>query len=66
MTDSIKRLPAVKEFCGLGKTSIYEGVNAGTFPAPVKLSGRAVGWLESELMAWLESRVSIGARNLQP
>ncbi len=56
MNDAIKRLPAVKEFTGLGKTSIYDGVATGTFPAPVKISVRAVGWLESDLIAWLETR----------
>jgi prophage regulatory protein len=56
MNDAIKRLPAVKEFTGLGKTSIYDGGATGTFPAPVKISVRAVGWLESDLIAWLETR----------
>jgi prophage regulatory protein len=56
MNDNIKRLPAVKQFSGLGKTSIYEGVAAGTFPAPLKIGRRAVGWRESDLMAWVQSR----------
>lgn len=56
MNDNIKRLPAVKQFSGLGKTSIYEGVADGTFPAPLKIGRRAVGWRESDLMAWVQSR----------
>ncbi len=57
MKDTINRLPAVKQFSGLGKTSIYNGVAAGTFPAPLKIGPRAVGWRTSDLTQWLNSRV---------
>ena len=60
MKDTINRLPAVKQFSGLGKTSIYNGVAAGTFPAPLKIGPRAVGWRTSDLTKWLNSRM--GAR----
>jgi prophage regulatory protein len=56
MKDTINRLPAVKQFSGLGKTSIYNGVAAGTFPAPLKIGLRAVGWRTSDLTQWLNSR----------
>jgi prophage regulatory protein len=56
MNDTINRLPAVKQFSGLGKTSIYDGVAAGTFPAPLKIGPRAVGWRTSDLMHWVQSR----------
>ncbi len=56
MKDTINRLPAVKQFSGLGKTSIYDGVAAGTFPAPLKIGPRAIGWRTSDLMEWLNSR----------
>jgi prophage regulatory protein len=58
MIDKIVRLPAVKEVSGLCRSSIYEGVAAGTFPAPVKIGLRAVGWRSSDLTNWLETRVS--------
>ena len=58
MIDKIVRLPAVKEVSGLCRSSIYEGVAAGTFPAPVKIGLRAVGWRSSDLTDWLETRVS--------
>lgn len=60
MKDTINRLPAVKQFSGLGKTSIYNGVAAGTFPAPLKIGPRAVGWRTSDLTQWLNDRM--GAR----
>jgi prophage regulatory protein len=55
--DTILRLPSVKERTGLGRASIYAGVRNGTFPAPVKLGERAVGWLASSVDAWIQSRV---------
>lgn len=53
------RLPAVMMRCGLGRSSIYAGVKAGTFPAPVRLSARAVGWREENLDRWVSERVKI-------
>jgi prophage regulatory protein len=42
---------------GLQKSSIYEGVKNGTFPAPIKLSRRAVCWPESHIAAWVDERI---------
>ena len=33
----------------------------GKFPKPVKLGARAVGWVESEVTTWLESRKALRA-----
>ncbi|MGB6689949.1 MAG: AlpA family transcriptional regulator [Terracidiphilus sp.] len=52
------RLPAVKQITGLGKTTLYARINAGEFPAPVKLGGRAVGWIEEEVHQWAKERVA--------
>lgn len=49
------RLPAVLERTGLGKSSVYSGMAAGTFPTPVRLGTRGVAWRESEIAAWVES-----------
>lgn len=46
----------VRTATGLCDTSIWRRVNAGTFPAPRALDGRRVGWLASEVAAWLASR----------
>ena len=56
------RLPAVMERCALGRSSIYAGVKAGTFPAPVRLSARAVGFREWEIDRWVSERVKTGER----
>jgi prophage regulatory protein len=58
MADTILRLPAVKQRTGLSRTTIYLRVSAGTFPSPVSLGARAIGWLESEVDSWLASQVN--------
>ena len=56
------RLPRAMEISGLGKSSIYFGVKTGTFPAPVRLSARAVGWREEDLDKWISERVPTGGQ----
>jgi prophage regulatory protein len=48
------RLREVKEMTGLGETRILELEKAGKFPRRVKISDRAVAWVESELIDWRE------------
>lgn len=45
----INRLPAVEIQTGLKKTTIYKLIKEGKFPKPINLSGRAVGWLQSDI-----------------
>lgn len=56
------RLPDVCALVALGKSSIYEGVKAGTFPAPIKLSRRAVCWSASSIDAWITARIKAGGK----
>lgn len=57
MAIAILRLPVVKARTGLSRSTIYLRVSEGTFPRPVSLGGRAVGWVESEIQRWLETRI---------
>lgn len=57
MTHTILRLPAVKARTGLSRSSIYLRIARGDFPKPVSLGGRAVGWIESEIQAWLQQQI---------
>jgi prophage regulatory protein len=54
------RLPAVMGLCALGRSSVYAGVKAGTFPSPVSLGARAVAWRESEIFQWCADRTKSG------
>jgi prophage regulatory protein len=57
MTHTILRLPAVRASTGLSRSTIYLRVSQGTFPRPVSLGGRAVGWLEAEVQEWLQRQI---------
>lgn len=57
MSTSILRLPAVQARTGLSRSSIYAKLNRQEFPAPVKLSARAVGWTSDSIDKWIEERV---------
>lgn len=54
----IWRLKKVLEQTGLCRTSVYKAIKAGTFPRQVPLGGRAVGWLASEVEAWIRANVA--------
>ena len=43
---------------GLACSTIYLQMKNGTFPKPIKLGERAVGWRMSEINAWLEQRIA--------
>lgn len=57
MVTTILRLPAVKSRTGLSRSTIYLRVAEGSFPAPVSLGDRAVGWIEAEVNDWLAKRI---------
>lgn len=59
----LQRLPLVVERTGLGKSSIYAGAKAGTFPAPVRLSARAVAWREEDIDRWVSQRIKVGGES---
>ncbi|AXE97742.1 dipicolinate synthase [Paraburkholderia hospita] len=46
---------------GYSRASIYGLMRAGHFPASFKLGARAIGFLESEIDEWIESRISARA-----
>jgi predicted DNA-binding transcriptional regulator AlpA len=43
------RLPQILKVIPLGKTCWWEGVRAGRFPRPVKLSGRCTAWRAEDI-----------------
>jgi prophage regulatory protein len=58
MVEKILRRAAVETATGLKRSSIYAGMEAGTFPKAVPLGEKAVGWLESEIEAWQKARIA--------
>ena len=51
-------LEATRASTTLSKSSIYDLIGSGDFPAPVKISARRVAWKSEEVQAWLDSRPS--------
>ena len=56
MNNQMLRPPEVMARTGLSRTTIWRRVRAGVFPAPVQLGENSIGWPESEITTWLESR----------
>ena len=56
------RRKSVEAITSLSRTTIYDLMNKGDFPRPVKLTGRAVAWPESAIQEWLASRPSTDPR----
>jgi len=63
MTHAILRLPAVKAVTGLSRSTIYLRIAEGSFPRPVSLGQRAVGWIEAEVQQWLEQQIAASRRS---
>ncbi|MES2904118.1 MAG: AlpA family phage regulatory protein [Pseudomonadota bacterium] len=58
----------VQRLSSLARASIYRGVAAGTFPAPIPLTpgGRRVGWREGDLRDWLSNPLGWRANSDAP
>jgi prophage regulatory protein len=54
----ILQLPAVKARTGLATSSVYNLIQRGTFPRPVSLSTKTVGWLAHEIDDWITARIA--------
>lgn len=50
---------------GLSNVQIWRMERAGKFPARILLSTNSVGWVESEIDAWLQDRIDarVGGAN---
>ena len=57
MVHKILRLPDVIERVGFSRSSIYAFVDNGSFPKPVQIGIRAVGWLDSDVDDWISDRI---------
>lgn len=52
----ILRMTLLQQKVGLCKASIYNRIKDGTFPKPISLGGKSVGWLESDIDQWILER----------
>ena len=59
-TPTFIKLPIVRERTSLSTSEIYRRIEAGTFPAQIKLGAKAVAWLEHEINDWINEVVAQG------
>ena len=50
----IMRLREVCGYVGISRSTLYRKLAEGTFPVPLRLGSRAVGWRTKDVVAWLE------------
>ncbi len=53
------RLIQVKETTGLSRTTIYRKIVAREFPRPIHLESHAVGWVEADVIQWMNECVQL-------
>ena len=58
MSTKILRLKDVISCIGLSRSSIYSKVQDGSFPPPIKLGARAIGWPEDVITDWINQRIA--------
>ena len=60
MSLRILKRPEVELRTSLSRSRIYQLIQLKQFPIQIQLSsgGRAVGWLESDIEAWIEQRIA--------
>jgi prophage regulatory protein len=63
MSDFILRLPKVILRTGMSRSSIYSAMQQGTFPPSVHLGERSVGWLDSVITTWIDSRATARSKS---
>lgn len=58
--DRMLRIAEILQITGVSAATIWRWVKDGIYPAPVKLGPNSVGWRESAIREWLESREPVG------
>lgn len=58
MEERLLRRREVEQKIGVGRSTLYLWMQQGRFPHPISIGGgRAVGWLASEVDAWIARQV---------
>ena len=54
----VLRRPDVELRVGLKRSALYKAIAQNRFPKPISLGPHSVGWIESEIDAWLAERIA--------
>jgi prophage regulatory protein len=57
MYQRILRFPEAINTIGLSRSSIYLRINKGTFPKPIKIGERAIGWPSGVIEDWMDDQI---------
>lgn len=52
------RIKSVQSVTGLSRSTLYNKITLGEFPAPIRIGARAVAWLADDVARWIDERVS--------
>ena len=54
----ILRRREVEKLTGLSRATLYLRMSQNTFPKSIPLGGRIVGWLESDILQWIDDCIA--------
>ena len=57
-TPRLLRRDEVERRTGMARSTIYDGIRAGTFPRAVALTTTSRAWVEAEINQWLADRIA--------
>ena len=63
MANTILRLPETIKRTGKSRSSIYLDIKSGTFPQPIKLGVRSIGFIECEIDDWIDDKIRASREN---
>ncbi len=55
MSNRILRFPEVSARTGLSRSRLYHAMAQGVFPRSISIGNRAIGWVETEVDAWVDA-----------
>jgi len=58
MANEIIKINEVQKITTFSRSTIYRLISQGKFPKQIKLSERSSGWLEQEVLDYLENCIS--------
>ena len=66
MQDELLRWPTVHLIAGLSRTTAWRMERSGLFPARRQIGANSVGWLRSEINAWIADRSQVSTIHALP
>lgn len=54
----ILRLRDVLQQTGMARSTLYQAMKRGEFPAAISVYGASTGWVQSEVSDWVNARIA--------